>query len=315
MIRPFELRDIPLLHRYRKRGLFLDSVPTLTWGRTLVPAGAIISPFSAATGVFTAYYQADEESHEPVIAQISHAIGAPFAHFTFLAPDNAIGSPILSPLLEYLIKRVGERGAQSLIAEVDEDSQTFEALRKASFGIYSRQTLWKMESSTPNPSIKSEWIKSRPEDEINVWRLYNDLVPSLVQQVEPFPSGHLNGWVYYQDGNLLGFIAMAQGPKGIWLQPFIHPEMRETSITFSQIISELNPKKTRPLYFCLRSYQAWLISEMEKMGAQPGPDQAVMVRRLVVPIKKNVLGSIPQIQNGTEPTTTYYELPEKQDNS
>jgi hypothetical protein len=35
----------------------------------------------------------------------------------------------------------------------------------------------------------------------------------------------------------------------------------------------------------VRSYQAWLESVLEDLGAQPGPRQAVMVRRLVKTIK------------------------------
>ncbi len=311
MIRPFELRDIPLLHRYRHRGLFLDSIPTLTWGRTLVPAGAVVSPLSAAMGVFTAYYQDEEKSHEPMIGQISHANGAPFAHFTYLAPDTAIESPVVSPLLESLIKRVGARGAQSLIAEVDENSQTFEALRKASFSIYSRQTLWKINAIEKAEDSETSWQRSAPADEINIWRLYNALVPTLVQNVEPTPSGQMNGWVKYQDGELLGFVAMVQGPRGVWLQPFFHPEMEDVGRYLTHLISTLDPKTSRPLYICLRSYQAWLSSVLENMGAEPGQDQAVMVRRLAVPIKKPVLSPLPQIQQGTEPKTTYFEVPKK----
>ena len=311
MIRPFELRDIPLLHRYRQRGLFLDSIPTLTWGRALVPAGAVVSPISAAMGVFTAYYQDDEKTHEPVIGQITHSNGAPFAHFTYLAPDTAIESPIVSPLLESLIKRVGERGAQSLIAEVDEDSQTFEALRKANFSIFSRQTLWRINDIEIPENTGNDWQKSTPVDEVNIWRLYNAVVPTLVQNVEPSPAGQMNGWVHYQGGELLAFIAMVQGPRGVWLQPFFHPEMEDVGNKLTGLIATLDPKSSRPLFFCLRSYQAWFTSTLETIGAEPGQNQAVMVRRLAVPIKKPVLSPLPQIQQGTEPKTTYFEIPKK----
>jgi hypothetical protein len=315
MIRPFELRDLPLLNRYRQRGLFLDSIPTLTWGRGLVPAGAIFSPFSSALGVFTSFCQNEDESHEPLIGQITHSITAPFAHFTYLAPDTAIDSPNLNPLLESLIKRVGERGAQSLIAEVDEDSHTFEALRKANFSIYSRQTLWRIDHKPLNANNTFEWIRCMPEDEINIWRLYSELVPTLVQQVESSPTGHLNGWVLYKDGEILGFVAMVMGPRGIYLQPFIHPDMEDVDSKLAQLISRLAPKKKRPVYICLRSYHSWLSTALEDMGAQPGPNQAVMVRRLALPIKKPVLSSLPQIKNGTEATTTYYETPKKKENN
>jgi hypothetical protein len=40
------------------------------------------------------------------------------------------------------------------------------------------------------------------------------------------------------------------------------------------------------VYVCVRSYQAWLETALEDLGAEPGPRQAVMVRRLVKTIKE-----------------------------
>jgi hypothetical protein len=48
------------------------------------------------------------------------------------------------------------------------------------------------------------------------------------------------------------------------------------------IVKELQAKKNRPLYVCIRSYQSWLERALEAIGAQPGQSQAVMVRHLTV---------------------------------
>jgi hypothetical protein len=309
MIRPFELRDIPTLHRYRSQGLFLDSIPTLTWGRTLVPAGAMMSPISSAMGVFTSLYQGEEDGSQPIIGQVVHASGSPFARFTFIAPDSAIESPVLAPLVENLIKRVGERGAQSLIAEVDEKSFTFEALRRAHFSIYSRQRIWRLNQPPKGKLGKSPWRLITPIDEIGVRKLYGAMVPALVQQVEPAPWGRLRGYVYYEEGEMLAFVDVIRGPRGLWAQPFIHPELENVDLRLSQLLEGLSPRKNRPLYFCLRSYQAWLSVVMEEIQAEPGVSQAVMVRRLAASVKKAALSPIPQINSGTEPTTSFYDSP------
>ena len=44
--------------------------------------------------------------------------------------------------------------------------------------------------------------------------------------------------------------------------------------------------RERDVYVCVRSYQAWLESVLEDLGAQAGPRQAVMVKRLAAPIKE-----------------------------
>jgi hypothetical protein len=50
-IRPFDWRDLPLLHRYRNQGLFPDSASVLTRDDAGT-AGACL-PFCPATGIFT----------------------------------------------------------------------------------------------------------------------------------------------------------------------------------------------------------------------------------------------------------------------
>lgn len=300
MIRPFEIRDIPTLHQYRQRGLFLDSVPTLTWGRTLVPMGAAFSPLSNVTGVFTSIYQDDNHAGAaPIVGQVSHASGATFARFTFIAPDAAIESPALSPLLEHLIQRVGARGAQSLVAEVDEKAHTFEALRRAAFSIYSRQRIWRV-TAAPDSGEAHLWRPGEAIHEFDQRRLYNLLVPGLVQQVEPVHMGS-QGWVLYEDGELRAFASVQTGPRGIWVQPFIHPEMLQVTARLAGLIQRLGPKTARPVYICLRSYTAWLADAMQDLNAEPGPAQAVMVRRLATEVRKPALQALPAINGGAKP--------------
>jgi hypothetical protein len=307
MIRPFELRDIPILRRYRQRGLFLDSIPTLTWGRTLIPAGAMLSPLSSATGVFTSICTEDEGADETLIGQVVHANGSPYARFTFLAPDAAINSDALPALLESLIARVAKHGAQSLIAEVDENSHAFEALRKAGFSIYTRQRIWKM-GAAPGGYGKASWRRNEELDEFAVRVLYNDLVPALVQQVEPAPWEKLRGYVHYVDNELRAYANFAHGPSGIWSQPFIHPEIENVPALLSGLIVELGPRPARPVYLCARSSQAWLEASLEELGAEVGPRQAVMVKRMAVTVKKPVLAPLPELQSrGTEATTPYMQ--------
>lgn len=299
MIRPFELRDLPTLNRHRRQGLFLDSIPMLTRGRSLVPVGAALSPLAQATGVFTSVYR-DETSPdgEVILGQAAHSSGSPVARLTFIAPDAAIASLALVPLLEHLIRQLGERGAQSLVAEVDEKSHTFEALRRAAFSIYSRQRIWRV-SKPPVPLGEAAWQPAQPVDDFDVQRLYNLLVPGLVQQVEPKHSGR-HGWILREQGELRAFADVQLGPRGVWVQPLIHPEMEDVDSRLAQLLARLRPRPARPVYLCLRSYSAWLASAVEELGAQPGPPQAVMVRRLAAEIKKPALARLPAINGGTE---------------
>ena len=62
---------------------------------------------------------------------------------------------------------------------------------------------------------------------LRIRSLYNNLVPGLVQQVEPLPPDQLRGMVYYQQGELLAYVELRYGPRGIWAQPFVHPDAED----------------------------------------------------------------------------------------
>lgn len=311
MIRPFELPDLRTLHRYRKSGVYLDSITALTRGKLLVPARAVFSPLSEAVGVFTGMYQSGGSSL-PLIAQVSHALGSNVAQMTFLTPDQAVEPVGAGALIEYLIARLGERKAQALIADVDEDTTTFETLRRLSFSIYARQHIWRVGYISRKQHAELAWRPMIPEDEFNARKLYHAIVPTLVQQVESTPEGGLTGWVYYYEGELLGYADVREGPRGVWVQPFIHPQMERVGDHLASLFAALRPRERRPVYVCLRSYQAGLSRFLEGLGAEVSSTQAVMVRRMAVRVQQAELAPLPAINGNTEPTTPYQPVDSKQ---
>jgi hypothetical protein len=274
----------------------------------------MILHLSSAMGIFTSVFQDTAGDSEMIFGQVAHSTGSHFARFTYLAPDSDITSPNLSPLLEDLIHRVGERGAQNLTAEIDEKTQAFDVLRREHFSIYARQHIWRLLDLKGNPSGQLAWRKIISRDGINVRKLYHATVPTLVQQVEISPWERGQGWVLYQEGEMMAYAEVVSGLKGIWVQPFLHPEMKDVDQNLVALLKHLGPKKSRPVYICLRSYQASLSHTLEEVGAEASGSQAVMVRRLAATVKKPALAPIPQINGGTEPTTTYIKKTLKNDN-
>jgi hypothetical protein len=103
-----------------------------------------------------------------------------------------------------------------------------------------------------------------------------------VQQVEPLPKKNLKGVVHYQNGELRAFVELKYGRNGIWIQPFVHPDAEGFERHLVYLLRTLPDRRDRPLYICVRSYQSWLEIAIDAMGAQPGAQQAVMVRHLTV---------------------------------
>jgi hypothetical protein len=87
--------------------------------------------------------------------------------------------------------------------------------------------------------------------------------------------------------------------------------MRKFSLQLAHFLNSLPGRRNRPLYICVRSYQSWLESAVEAIGAQPGPQQAVMVRHLTVANRVKQTYPLPAI-NGkhVEPTAPVVQFEE-----
>jgi hypothetical protein len=280
-IRPFDWRDLPILLRYRNRGLFFDNKLVLTRGSGLVPAGALFSSFAPATGIFT-YLCSNSSCEPPLIGQLMHDSNSSCARLAFLAPECAIESPALSTLFEYMLVRIGERGAYHLLAEVRDEDPAFEVLRRNSFAIFARQRIWQLTGEPLGEPETTPWRAGIERDGFMVRSLYSNLVPGLVQQVEAPPANPQCGLVYFQGNELLAYVELKYGSRGIWVHPFIHPGAEMVPARLVDLLKNLPQRKSRPIYICVRSYQSWLEPALEDLGAEPGPRQAVMVKHLAI---------------------------------
>jgi hypothetical protein len=305
-VRPFDWRDLPALHRHRNQVLFLDSMRLLTQGQRLIPAGALFSYFAPATGIFTYRCTGGGNSNggntpgaqTTLLGQVVHPAGATSARLSFIAPVSALDTNSLPELLELITTEIGERGGYHLLAEVDELDPSFENMRRAGFGVYARQRIWQLTGIPTGERVSTLWRAGTSRDCLHVRALYNDLVPGLVQQVEPPPANRPRGLVCFENNDLLAYIEIRYGPRGIWMQPFIHPDAEKVTARLVDLMLNLPYRRARPVYLCVRSYQSWLESAIEELGAEAGPRQAVMVKRLALPQKVLRPYVLPALEGG-----------------
>jgi hypothetical protein len=296
-IRPFDWRDLPALHRYRHQSVFLHTSLVLTRGPMLI-SGALLSSLAPAMGIFTSVSLENGDKGQTLIGQVMHSPGSQCAQLTFLTPDEALKTAVLPPLLEHLSAQAIERGAFRLLADADESTQAFDALHQSGFAIYTRQRIWRVKELPIEQSDSAEWRQTVERDLIPVRSLYNNLIPGLVQQVEPFPAERLHGLIYYQNEDVLAYVELKYGHRGIWAQPFVHPDMENVPERLSDFLSYLPNRLSRPVYLCVRSYQSWLEPSIESLGAEPSPRQAMLVKHLAIPQKALRALSIPAIEGG-----------------
>jgi hypothetical protein len=295
MIRPFDWRDLAILHRYRNQGLCLNSALGLTRG-TAISSSVLLSFLTPTTGYFT-WITADDEI--PLLGQLYHSTDSTLARISFLAPHKRTNSPRAQVLIEHLAKQAGNRGAFHILAEIDELAPTFENLRKAGFGVYARQRIWRMDSDIPSKDASSCWRSIKDNHTIEVQTLFQNTVPGLVAQIESLPIKHLQGMVYRAEESLVAFVDLKYGIHGIWAQPFIHPDAANIDGILTSLVNAIPDRRSRPIYLCVRTYQSWLESALSRLDAQPSPLQAVMVKRLVAR-QKLALQTMPNIDGKKE---------------
>jgi len=271
-VRSLDVLDLPLLSRYRRDMLSLDSARILTHGNPL-GAVAMLSYLDPRRHIYTAIA---DENGSSLMGQVTLHEEETSARMTFLAPAENLNGLTL-PLLEHLVTQVGEWGAFHLLAEVDEDSPAFRLLRQAGFAMYAWQRIWQLPASDPVDK-KDIWRQAAETDWPAVQSLYGQIVPALLHPVEVLPKQVMG--LVCSEGNLQAYVAVNSGPKGIWIQPIVPPDSDCVSEQLAGLTHALTNWRERHIYVCVRSYQAWLESVLEDLGAQAGPRQAVMVRRL-----------------------------------
>jgi hypothetical protein len=295
--RPFTIADIGHLSKTHKRTLFLNGQAALIQSPNAFQRNAFLAPLASLTGIST-----DICLPAGIIAQSFHRLGSPLAHVLAIAPGEQIDSSELHGLLDYVLKAVATNGAHALAAETAEGSPEFVALRQAGFGIYARQRVWRMETMLPESGSANAWRPYTSRDEFAVQLLRNSLMPGQVQQIE---SGLdiLDGYVIYQDGELLAYAQVLRGRRGIWLEPFVQLDAEPFDLYLADLLAKLRPRASRPVYVCLRSTQDWLERALYDFGALPGPRQVVMAKRAVVPVKVEEGRRVRAANRRTEPTT------------
>ncbi|RPJ23856.1 MAG: hypothetical protein EHM33_19665 [Chloroflexi bacterium] len=277
-IRPLAFFDLPYLHSFREQAIGLDTARTLTRGNPLGAVG-LFSYVNPARHIYSAIVNGEDES---VLGGIIHSRDDMFAKLLFLAPSSQLDHPDLPELIDNLSAQAGAWGAFHVLAEVDETSAAFIALRKAGFSVYAWQRMWDV-SNIAETGSSFNWMRVKSVDVPSIQNLYYQIVPPLLQPVEPQPKSAL-GWMCNE--GVKCYISAMQGVYGIVLSPLIHPEATDVSTKLASLISNLPDRRNRPVYLCVRSYQAWLEPVLADLGARGADRQAVMVKHLARLVKE-----------------------------
>lgn len=274
---PLSLTDIPHVIRMAGAGVMLDS----RLSRTESTAhGALLSSLLPHTSRHTIVAR---HGQQRAVSQFVVSDTTDRAHLVYLAPTLAPRADNSAWLfvLEATTREAGRRGAHTISAELDEESQLFITMRQAGYAVYARQQLWtRPADSGPLPDTPTlQVVPTNEGDRAQVQWLIGRTVPSLLQQVGQMPTPE--GYLYYNEGEVMAFVHVTEGRDGFYLMPFIDHHVESLGgALIGAVMAQLPRVSRKRVTVRVRRYQGWLAPALEALGMVCDAKQAVMVRHI-----------------------------------
>lgn len=282
--RTMTIVDLPLIRRLTANGTVLDSELGLTRDAR-GPNSLLLSSLLFPRGVYTLVSRSENQQ---VVGQFRYRPDDLNAHIVYIAPslDGNSEDTIWLNILDAMTREAGKHGAHSLVAEVETSSHLFETLRTARFSTYARQIIWRHDAIDINKAdCDIELAEGTTNDQIGIMSLINNTVPTMLQQIAAPPSD-MDGLVYRREGRIEAYIGVSEGANGVYLLPFIHPDMLGKADAIIQAaVAQTDRCAKVPIYVCVRSYQNWLNDTLAELGFEEWIEQAVMVKQLTAGIR------------------------------
>jgi hypothetical protein len=237
-------------------------------------------------------YTAVADGDEPqIIGQVTHQSGSRSGQISFLAPVSSLDFPGVYRMIDFLSVEAGNWGCLQLLAETDEYSLAFDIFRKAGFSIYGWQRIYHINPEQLAPERASidtyacSWQPVNDKDTMNVHLFYQSMVPAMVQPYESVLDKKVQGFICKRDAEVLGYADVSIGHSGIYVQPLVHPAVENVQDMLLNLVYKLANSEHIPVYLCIRSYQGWLEAAANDLNVSVSPRQALMVKRLALPLR------------------------------
>jgi hypothetical protein len=296
--------------RLQQAGTPLDIEEQLTHPRSPLRSVLINSLLAPRSGPSTFILdQRDENGRLLGLAQTRNRPGRPERDVVFMSPSLEVGNgnhAIWQRLLAHLCVQAAEQGCFSLYASLPMDSEEFHLFKNIGFLKYTQEDIYQLgpnsgpESNRNAIETKIPLRPQQPRDGWGLQKLYDSLTPKAVQNAEGLAQGqwelahrswaeqgHRMGYVWEEDGELLGVLHIRTGKRGYWIRTLLHTDALDQAEALANAALNLtnnkNPKL--PVYFALRQYEIGWRSTLMDLGFEPLTTQTLVVKSMTVRIR------------------------------
>ena len=271
---------MPALLQNKARLQSLDSFRLHTRG-TPLNAHNLLAIFNPSSTVKTLILERDGKRS---FIQVRVEDGKARAQLDYLIPKNE-GESLEPELLEGAIKTAGSWGVQVLLADLPAESLSQPLFKRLGFIHWARQKVYRVSRrrSSGQP-LTFPWRTWTNADMPMLEAVYRSLVPGLFQPIEQLTRKAKLGLILQDTkGKCLGFVDYDEGLKGIWLQPFLLPELNGEQV-FQDALACLHVLGMGPIFISARSYQPWVEAMLQGSDSNLISEQNLLVKYIATPI-------------------------------
>ena len=331
MIRHFQIGDIVRLQRLSRHAAKLNIERAVTSPRT--PNRVALTHFFPwiTTNVITEVLQQDANGLARAgIIQLRKRLNRPEADIVFLTPDLAApnGHPaIWQKLIPHAVHAATKMDILRVYVDLPDQPLPVETVSHVGFSLYCRETILRLSRPRPTADIWTDVRAETPQDAWALQQLYARSTPKPVQQAEgiqaesdeskpPILQGWLpgdsDGFVLLEQGEILGYLRITEGVRGVWLDVWLDPGFRPGQ--FNQLIHFASAHLHRthvfkPIYIGVRDYQGGLKGVLGDFGFAPVTDRVRMVKHVMAWAKSPKAQTTPALDAVREALPAAVPLP------
>lgn len=335
MIYPFTAGDILLIQRLGRQATKLNTVHALLQPHSALWAAlTAVLPWNEAKVATYVLHQRGNHLARAGFLQAQKRHGRPEADIILLAPalDTALGHPaVWEKLLSHYSNEAAQQQIARLYIDAPDQPLPVNTFSHVGFKVYTRQTIWRLMSYQGKWS--AQWNKDAirmptKADEWALQRLYTRISPNHVQLAEGlqtdnavrppildwWQTGLRNSFVFERNGEVQGYIRIAQGRRGVWLQLWADPHQTNTTCAQSLIACALTALQEDriylPVYIGVRDYHGAVGTLLSDFGFAPFTDRAKMVKHVVQWVRHSAPRLVPMLEGVREVVPTPFVFPE-----
>jgi hypothetical protein len=338
-IRTFKLRDTPLVARLERLGTALDTEEQLTHPRSALHSALLDKLLSPRAGPSTFILDHhDEHGKHLGMAQVRLRPERQERDIVFISPTldtNNSSKTIWQRLLTHLCVQMAEQGNLRIYAHLPMESEALCLFKLLGFLEYSQEEIYRLAPGRKHLPLKTS-LTLRPQEASDGWglqKLYTAQTPRQVQNAEGLAQGkwalprrrwssqgRRQGYVWEEEGELLGALHIRAGSRGYWIQTLLHPDALEQAEPLCRAALDLiGPAPRLPIYFAWRQYEAGWQNVLPVVGFEPFTCQALVVKHMAVRVRETTPMLIPTLtqepHKGAAPTViTQAEVVEPEPN-